>query len=341
MLQNFNEYGYLGVFVALIASGFGFPIPEELPVLTAGIMVGHEDTTLYWYFMLPVVIAGVVIGDGVLYGIGRIWGHKLLDLKWIQRKFLSPKKRIEIEKNFADRGIMVLLGARMLPGIRSPIFIMAGMLRVPLGRFLLADGIYAIPLVNLLFWLAYMLTDQVLVVFNLIQKVQEEYRPLVIVAVLSAIVGALVYKYLVSRSVSTGDPPHVPQIIYVPAEVLGHVIESAVDKVKGRHQTEKAEESRGETADPASPHRVETLPRFKLTDRSLAILRDLNLPDTVLTKLQAMKDREFCRDDLVKEVPSVLNADETKQFLDIILTNADAVSTAPRSHAAELPLSSS
>src|SRR5580704_7578310 len=193
MLSNFDQYGYLGVFSALIAAGFGFPIPEELPVLTAGILVGHENTALHWYFMLPVVIAGVVIGDGVLYGIGRIWGHNLLNLGWIQRKVLTPAKRVEIEENFADRGIMVLLGARMLPGIRSPIFIMAGVLRVPIKRFLIADAVYAIPLVNLLFWLAYMLTDQVLVVFGQIRKYQEEYGPLVTVLILSAIAGALIY----------------------------------------------------------------------------------------------------------------------------------------------------
>ena len=80
MLQHFNEYGYLGVFVALIAAGFGFPIPEELPVITAGILVGHEDTTLKWYIMLPVVMAGVVIGDGILYSIGRVYGRRLLNL---------------------------------------------------------------------------------------------------------------------------------------------------------------------------------------------------------------------------------------------------------------------
>ena len=239
MLQNFSEYGYLGVFAALIAAGFGFPIPEELPVLTAGILVGHEDTTLHWYFMLPVVIAGVVIGDGFLYGIGRIWGQRLLRIGWIQRKVLPPEKRLEIEHNFADRGIMVLLGARMLPGIRTPIFIMAGVLRVPLRRFLMADAIYAIPLVNVLFWLAYMLTDQVLEVFKQIQKVQEQYRSLIYVAVLSGIAGALIYKYLLSRQVSTGEPPHVPQIISKPAGVLGHVIESAVDKVTGRHHPDE------------------------------------------------------------------------------------------------------
>ena len=90
--------------------------------------------------------------------------------------------------------------ARLLPGIRTPIFIMAGVLRVPLGRFLLADALYAIPLVNVIFWLSYFLTDQVLVIFKQIS----EYKSLVAVAVLSGIAGALIQKYLLSRPVSTG-----------------------------------------------------------------------------------------------------------------------------------------
>ena len=97
MLEHFDDYGYIGVFGALLAAGFGFPIPEELPVITAGIMVGHEDTTLRWYFMLPVVIAGVVIGDGVLYAAGRIWGRRLLNLKVI-RKRLTAEKQEQIDQ---------------------------------------------------------------------------------------------------------------------------------------------------------------------------------------------------------------------------------------------------
>jgi membrane protein DedA with SNARE-associated domain len=231
MLQHFNEYGYQGVFFALIAAGFGFPIPEELPVITAGVLVGHEDTTLEWYIMLPIVMAGVVIGDGILYAIGRLWGRRLLQLQWVQRKWVPPEKRAEIERNFAARGIMVLLGARLLPGIRTPIFIMAGVLKVPLGRFLLADAIYAIPMVNVLFWISYMLTDQVLVIFNKIN----EYRPLVVVAILSGVAGALIQKYILSRPVSTGEPPHVPKYISKPAGAVAHAIETAVEKVTGRH----------------------------------------------------------------------------------------------------------
>lgn len=225
MLSHFDQYGYQGIFLALLASGLGLPIPEELPVITAGILVGHEDTQLKWYIMLPVVIAGVVLGDGLLYGLGRLWGTWLLSRPWVQRRILTPENRAKIEKNFHDRGIMVLLGARLLPGIRTPIFLMAGVLRVPLGRFLIADGLYAIPGVNLLFWIAYLLTDQVLEIFNKINA----YRPLVVVAILSGVAGALIQKYIISRKVSTGESP--PAIINKPAEVLTHAVEKAAEVV--------------------------------------------------------------------------------------------------------------
>jgi membrane protein DedA with SNARE-associated domain len=227
MLEHFSDYGYIGIFLALLAAGCGFPLPEELPVIMAGIIVGHDGTTLKWYVMLPVVIGGVVLGDAFLYGMGRFWGERLLKLRWVQRTLVPPDKRAEIERNFHDRGVMVLLFARLLPGIRTPIFVMAGVLRVPFGRFLLADGLYAIPGVNVLFWLSYALTDQVLVVFRQI----DQYRPLVMVAVLSAVAGALFQKYVLTTKVSTGEPPHVPPIIAMPAGAVVHAVEKAVEAV--------------------------------------------------------------------------------------------------------------
>lgn len=235
MLENFGAYGYLGVFLALAMAGLGFPMPEELPVIIAGIMCSHEDALrpgdpnrLKWWIMIPVCISGIVLCDGFLYGIGRLWGPRLLATGWVQRHMVSPEQRIRIEKNFRDRGIAVLLGARLLPGIRSPIFMMAGVLRVPFTRFLLADALYAIPGVLLLFWLSYFLTDQILAIFHKIY----EYKPLIVVAVLSGIAGALIQRYFLTLTrVSTGEPVEVPKIIAKPAGAVVHAVEAVVEKV--------------------------------------------------------------------------------------------------------------
>jgi membrane protein DedA with SNARE-associated domain len=251
MFDWFLKYGYFGIFAALICAGFGLPIPEELPVLTAGGLCAHADTLkpgqealdpnrLRWFIMLPVCIIGVVLGDGVLYTIGRIWGPTLLANAWVQRKLVPPEKRASIEKNFHDRGVLILLTARVTPGIRSPIFIMAGVLRVPVARFLLADGLYAVPGVTTLFFLAYFLTDQVMEVFHKI----DQYKPLLIAIVLSVVAGGFLYRFITSRRVTTGAPSEVP-LINKPIEMVTEAATHAVEKTVNvaTHAVEKTIEA--------------------------------------------------------------------------------------------------
>lgn len=245
---------YFGVVSTLIAAGFGAPIPEEIPVVTAGAMVGHDAQERYheymaatvgggpcfyltphptgltrWYIMLPLVIAGVVIGDTILYGAGRIFGARLLHSGWFKRRILPDEKREKIEQNFHDRGVLILLGARFTPGIRTPVFIMSGVLRMPIGRFLLADALYAIPGVNLLFWLAYLFTDQFVEAIEAVDR----HRPLAAVAVLSAVLGMILYKFLTNRTLSTGDPEQIPSYAK-PVGAMTHAVEQGIEKAVER-----------------------------------------------------------------------------------------------------------
>src|SRR5947208_15650356 len=139
LLAFVNRYFFLFTFLSLVAAGVGAPIPEELPVVLAGAHVDTEGVreqygVLRW-LILPTCILGVVISDGLLYGVGRLYGTRLLETKFFTR-LLPPAKRQEIEENFHKHGIKVLLFARLLPGIRSPIFIMAVVMKLPLRRFL-------------------------------------------------------------------------------------------------------------------------------------------------------------------------------------------------------------
>src|SRR5882762_7276985 len=130
---------FVATFAMLVAAGIGVPIPEELPVVGAGVWVGSspEYGPLRW-LILPVCILGVVISDGLLYGVGRMWGRRLLELLFLNETAPTEKQQ-RIEKNFQEYGVKILLFARILPGIRSPIFIMAGIMKLPLTRFIFAD----------------------------------------------------------------------------------------------------------------------------------------------------------------------------------------------------------
>jgi membrane protein DedA with SNARE-associated domain len=199
-------------FASLVAAGIGAPIPEELPVIGAGIWVASnpELGVLRWV-ILPVCFAGILISDVLLYGIGRLWGTRLLEHRWLAR-LMPPGRREQIESNFHRYGLRILLMVRWLPGIRSPMFVTAGTMRLPLHRFVLADAIAAVIGHSLLFFLAYWFGDQFRdLVVQAENTVQSRVRPLLILAAIIAVAVYLLIHFW-KRPVTTGDPKELPII---------------------------------------------------------------------------------------------------------------------------------
>ena len=196
--------------VAVFAVDPSLPFPANVPwaaISQVPSIIPPEPAPtvgLKWYVMLPICVLGVVIGDSFLYGIGRIWGTRLVESRWMKRVLPTPKK-LAIEKNFHRYGVWVLLFARLLPTIRSPIYIMAGVVRVPVSLFLLADGLYAIPGVSLLFFLGYWLGDQFKDLIQAFEGKIAAARPILVLLGLAALTAYLVYHFF-RHPVATGDP---------------------------------------------------------------------------------------------------------------------------------------
>ena len=135
-MQEFIEsWGYLGVFLGILATGLGFPMPEEFPIVLGGALATHGQ--VYTWIMLPVCIVGVIIGDSFLYFIGRFWGNRLVQMPFIRKRLLTPERFASIAENFQKYGVKILLFARLTPGIRAPIFLTAGITKLPITHFLL------------------------------------------------------------------------------------------------------------------------------------------------------------------------------------------------------------
>jgi hypothetical protein len=62
--------------------------------------------------------------------------------------------------------------------------------------------------------------------------------------------------------------------------------------------------------------------RMKLTDNAITALRSERVPDTVLSKLNPLKDKELSQEDLAREIAKVLNANEKGQWENLILNHA-------------------
>ena len=145
-LAGYQDYSYAIVFAILIGCGFGLPIPEDVVLVSGGIMSGlgdeeHHLTHLAW--MLTISFAGVLGGDGTMYMLGRIFGYRIQRFRPM-RAILPPSRFAKIQKLFNRYGIWVLFVARFLPVLRSPTFLCAGMSRrVGFFKFLLMDGFAA------------------------------------------------------------------------------------------------------------------------------------------------------------------------------------------------------
>jgi membrane protein DedA with SNARE-associated domain len=202
----------LTTFVLLVLAGAGAPIPEDVPTMCAGIWVANrpELGPVRW-LILPVCYAGVILSDVMLYGIGRLWGPRLLQHRWLAR-FFPADKRERIEQNFNRYGVKVLLCVRWIPAIRSPMFVTAGIMRVPLLRFAVADSAAAVLGHSLLFFLAYWLGEQFReMVVRAEHTVGTVLKSGLIVATILAVCLYLLIHFL-RRPVSTADPQELPLI---------------------------------------------------------------------------------------------------------------------------------
>lgn len=210
--QFIREYGYVGIFVAQFMTGIGLPpLPEEAVIILAGIACSQAD--LRWYVAWPLCIAGVVCADIVLYSIGYVWRQRLFEYRWV-RRLLPPERKREIEDGFHKHGVKILLTGRLMPGLRTGVFMTAGAMHYPFLRFLIADAIYAIPGIGIVFFGSYFLTASFRLLVDEVHKVQWW----LLVFLLLGAGGYVLYRYYQFRKerVSHNDfrPPSLPELMH-------------------------------------------------------------------------------------------------------------------------------
>jgi membrane protein DedA with SNARE-associated domain len=218
-VQEFLEtWGYVGIFLGIVLTGVPMvPMPEELPVIVGGALAGTSPE-IHWWIMLPVCIVAVIIGDGMLYTLGRLWGPRLVQYNWVKKRLLPPERLERIKHNFQVHGIKILLFARLTPGIRGPVFFTAGLTKLSMARFVLADGLYAIPGVSLLFFLGHWFAGSIV---DLVQNV-EHVKNIIILVVVVALAGYFLYRFL-RKPVVTGDPQDIPPLVEQVKDTLEQV----------------------------------------------------------------------------------------------------------------------
>ncbi|OOF37492.1 DedA family protein [Rodentibacter heidelbergensis] len=144
LISFFTDYGYWAVLFVLIICGFGVPIPEDITLVSGGVIAGLYPESINVHMMLLVSMFGVLAGDSCMYWLGRIYGTKILRFR-LMRKIVTLKRLKMVREKFAQYGNRVLFIARFLPGLRAPIYMVSGITRrVSYTRFVFIDFCAAI-----------------------------------------------------------------------------------------------------------------------------------------------------------------------------------------------------
>lgn len=137
---------YLSLVGIMFASSFGLPIPEEVTLISAGLVCYLAASSpppypgaqsVETYTTAAIALAAVVLSDLLIYVLGRVFGQKVLRFR-LFRKYQGQIYKVSSWVQKYGQWAAGLF--RFTPGLRFPGHFSAGMLGLSVWKFLLVDG---------------------------------------------------------------------------------------------------------------------------------------------------------------------------------------------------------
>lgn len=132
LLTAIVTYGAAALAAVFLLAALGLPLPSTLCVIAGGAFI--QQGVLSPAPTVALGLAGVVLGDALSYGLGRLLRHP------IQRRYGRSAAWLRAERYFAQRaGAAIFLTRCLLTPIAVPVNLVAGGSDYPLGRFVAYD----------------------------------------------------------------------------------------------------------------------------------------------------------------------------------------------------------
>ena len=181
---------YPALLLILVTASLGIPIPEDIPLIAAGVILKTHPTIASWHGTIIVALVGIMTGDLVLYTLGKRWGPGIVNHR-IVRWMITPTRFARLSQKFHRYGAWLCFFGRFFVGIRGAMCMTAGATGFPYWRFFIADcagALLSIPFfVFLGFWFAGMIP-------TLLGYVTDAQTSALVLVVVVAVVGIVIYK---------------------------------------------------------------------------------------------------------------------------------------------------
>jgi membrane protein DedA with SNARE-associated domain len=145
---------YPALLAILVLASLGLPIPEDVPLLVAGVILQTHEGVATWPGAITVSLIGIMVGDLVLYSMGKRWGRDVVRHRWV-RTMITAERFDKMAARFHRNGLWMCFCGRFIMGVRAMMCITAGATRFPYWKFFLADFVGALISVPAFIFLGY------------------------------------------------------------------------------------------------------------------------------------------------------------------------------------------
>ena len=147
-----DDYGYLVLFLGVMAENASLPVPGETILIIASFYSHHGHLNLGYVILLATV--GCILGDNISFYVGRRLGRPFI--QQYGKYLLITKKRLAFVEHFFEKhGDKTIFIQRWITGVRVIGALVAGTTQMPWPRFLLFNCLGAITWVTAISLMAY------------------------------------------------------------------------------------------------------------------------------------------------------------------------------------------
>lgn len=149
-----HEYGYLLFFLAFSLGPFGIPIPNEVTILTGGILSNEDDLNGGIVYLL--ILCGLITAVTIAYFAGRLLGKRFVP------KFRNNRHFQKAERLITRHGNLAMAIGFFIPIVRYIVPVFIGFSSVPFPKFALISYCGAFVWTSAFFSIGRFFGDQIL-----------------------------------------------------------------------------------------------------------------------------------------------------------------------------------
>jgi membrane protein DedA with SNARE-associated domain/rhodanese-related sulfurtransferase len=172
-----ERYGYLLLFVWILAEQAALPVPSAPLLVVAGSLI--RAGRLNPFAAIACCVAAALIADSVWFELGRHRGKRVL--KFLCRVSLEPDSCVrQTENAFIRYGLKTLLVAKFIPGFNAVAAPLAGDSGIGVASFLLMDALGVLAWISSFMGLGFLFSNQLEMVLGHVQRMGSGFLILVV-----------------------------------------------------------------------------------------------------------------------------------------------------------------